>query len=180
MALVMIATKIQAQQISAADADSARAPVAKVVPLSGSLSGTAKSTSGGCTTGFSDRCPTGHLCGCLTATAAKLSSSTFGAGTANFFATIDSSSSFGALGDCAPVFVEIDLTAKKDSPTFESVGGLCFEPNGDAVLNGVMGLSSSSLFADSGSAGYQATLHSASGLSGGDSRMKLSFKGAAK
>jgi hypothetical protein len=150
----------------------------QIVHLSGTIKGAMESTAGGCTIGFSNQCPSGHTCGCLTATAATVSSRALGAGTANIFATIDNTASF-ALGQCAPVYVEIDITAKKDSPIFNAVGGLCFEPDGAAAFNGAMGLATASKRFTTGSAGYTAALKCTSGLCGGFN-IKLSFDGTAE
>ncbi len=181
VATAMIGMSASAQEWNAAHPDSSTTGATEIVHLSGSITGIMESTAGGCTKGFSNQCPSGHTCGCLTATGAKVSSPALGAGTANLFATIDSTAAFATLGDCAPVYAEIDITAKRDSPIFNAVGGLCFEPDGDAVFNGVMGLATTSKrFTTSGSAGYTAALKSASGLSGGTFHMALSFKGAAE
>jgi hypothetical protein len=167
------------------DRNAAQSPAAgkatNIVRLSGSIVGIMTATSGACTTGFSNQCPSGHICGCFTATAAKVSSPALGAGSANIFATIDDTAAFG-LGACAPVYAEIDITAKKDSPTFDAVGSLCFEPDGETVFNGGMALvvATSRLFTTSGSAGFTATLKATSGLGGGGGRLVWKFKGSAE
>lgn len=180
VATVMIGISAWAREWNDAHPDSSTTGATQIVHLSGSITGIMESTAGGCTEGFSNQCPSGHTCGCLTATAAKVSSPALGAGTANIFATIDNTAAF-ALGACAPVYAEIDVTAKRDSPIFNAVGGLCFEPDGDAVFNGVMGLAATSRrFTTTGSAGYTAVLKCTSGLCGGTFYMALSFKGAAE
>ena len=181
VATVMIGISASAQEWNDAHPDSSTTGATQIVHLSGSITGIMESTAGGCTEGFSNQCPSGHTCGCLTGTGVKVSSPALGAGTANIFATIDNSAAFATLGDCAPVYAEIDITAKRDSPIFNAVGGLCFEPDGDAVFNGVMGLATTSKrFATTGSAGYTAVLKCASGLCGGTFHMALSFKGVAE
>jgi hypothetical protein len=176
----MIGTSASAQEWNNADPDSPTTRASQIVHLSGSITGLLTSTEGGCTEGFSNQCPSGHTCSCLTGMGVKVSSHALGEGTANISATIDNSVSF-ALGACAPAYAEIDITAKSDSPIFDAVGGLCFEPNGDAVFSGVMGLAATSKrFTTTGSAGYTAVLKCTSGLCGGSFHMALSFKGTAK
>jgi len=110
----------------------------------------------------------------------KVSSRALGEGTANIFATIDDTAAF-ALGACGPVYAEIEISAKKDSPTFNAVGGICFEADGNAVFSGVMGLATTSKrFGTGGSVGYTAVLKCTSGLCGGSFSMALSFKGTAE
>ena|SRR5579871_4782399 len=110
---------------------------------------------------------------------ARFSSSGIGKGSANFFATVDTTAAFGPIGnDCAPLNGEIDVIAKKDSPTFDVVGGACFNPQDNIVTNGGMGLSASLLFSVSGYATYTATMNmSGNGASG---RLVLKFSGAAQ
>ena len=170
----LVASLIVAVQASAQSSTGG----SKIVRLSGSMTGMAVATSGGCTHGFSNQCPTGHICSCLTMMGAKFSSPKIGRGAANVFATVDQTASFG-MGSCAPLYGEIDIIAKKDSPIFEMVGGDCFEPNGDEVLNGVIGLAASNIFKGTGAATYTATIQS-SGLSSGGGRLMLSFKGTAE
>jgi hypothetical protein len=180
-AAATIGMSASAQEWNDADPDSPTTRATQIVHLSGSITGLLASTEGGCTTGFSNQCPSGHTCSCLTGTRVKVSSRALGEGTANIFATIDNSASFATLGDCAPVYAEIDITAKRDSPIFNAVGGICFEPDGDAVFSGVMGLAATSKrFTTTGSAGYTAVLKCTSGLCGGSFHMALSFKGTAK
>ena len=181
VAIAMIAVSIQAGAADDTHPDSSTMdPSPPLVRLSGSINGILESTAGGCTQGFSNQCPSGHTCGCLSATDAKVSSPALGAGTAKLSVTVDDTSAF-ALGACAPVYAEIDVTAKKDSPTFNAVGGICFEPNGEAVLSGVMGLATTSRrFTTTGAVGYTAILQCTSGLCGGSFRLALSFKGIAK
>ena len=156
----------------------------KKVRLSGALIGMAAATAGACTQGFSNQGPSGNICSCLTVMGAKFSSAKIGKGAANFFATVDMTAAFGRLGGaanaaCAPLYGEIDVIAKEDSPTFDVVGGECFEPNGDAISNGVIGLATSRLFSQTASAAYTATIKPTGGLSGGG-RQALSFNGAAE
>jgi hypothetical protein len=68
---------------------------------------------------------------------------------------------------------------KKNSPIFNAVGGVCFEPDGAAAFNGTMGLATASKRFTTGSAGYTATLNCTSGLCGGFN-IKLSFEGTAE
>jgi len=176
---LMIGVSASAQEWNAANSDSSTAGATQIVRLSGSISGLLESTAGGCTQGFSNQCPSGHTCSCLTGTGVKVSSRALGGGTANIFATTDNTAAF-ALGACAPVYAEIDTTAKKDSPIFNAVGAMCFEPGGNAVFNGAMGLATTSKRFTTGSAGYTAVLKCTSGLCGGSFHMALSFKGTAK
>ena len=180
VATVMIGMSASPQEWNDAQPDSSTTGPTQIVHLSGSISGIMESSAGGCTKGFSNQCPSGHTCGCLTAMGVKVSSPALGAGTANIFTTIDNTADFATMGNCAPVYAEFDITAKRDSPIFNAVGGLCFEPDGDAVLNGVMGLATASKRFATGSAGYTAVLKCASGLCGGSFHMVLSFKGAAE
>jgi hypothetical protein len=180
LATGMIGVSSSAQEWNEAHPDPSATGATQIVHLSGSIKGIMETTAGGCTHGFSNHCPDGHTCGCLTAMAAKVSSPALGAGTANIFATIDNTSAF-ALGACAPVYAEFDITAKRDSPTFNAIGGMCFEPNGEAVFNGVMGLpTSSERFSTTGSVGYTGVLKCIGGLCGGSLEMALSFKGTAE
>jgi len=179
VAVTMIGTSVSAQEWHEAQPDSSTTRATQIVRLSGSITGLLASTAGGCTKGFSNQCPNGHTCGCLTGTGVKVSSHALGEGTANIFATLDNTAAF-ALGQCGPIYAEIDITAKKDSPIFNAVGGICFEPDGDAVFNGVMGLATTSNRFTTGSAGYTAVLKCTSGLCGGPLSMALSFKGTAK
>src|SRR5580698_3402979 len=88
----------------------------KIVRLNGNLKGTVAITDGACTQGFSAQCPSGHVCECFTAMGAKFSSSGIGKGSANLFATVDTSATFGPLGeDCVPLYAEFAVIAKKDS-----------------------------------------------------------------
>jgi len=180
VATVVIGLSASAQKWNDASPDSSTTAASQIVHLSGSITGLLESTAGGCTQGFSNQCPSGHTCGCLTGTGVKVSSHPLGGGTANIFATIDNTASF-AMGACAPVYAEIDITAKKDSPIFNAVGAMCFEPDGNAVFSGAMGLATTSTrFTTTGSAGYSAVLKCTSGLCGGSFHMALSFKGTAK
>ena len=180
VATVVIGLSASAQKWNDASPDSSTTAASQIVHLSGSITGLLESTAGGCTQGFSNQCPSGHTCGCLTGTGVKVSSHALGGGTANIFATIDNTASF-AVGACAPVYAEIDITAKKDSPIFNAVGAMCFEPDGNAVFSGAMGLATTSTrFTTTGSAGYSAVLKCTSGLCGGSFHMALSFKGTAK
>jgi hypothetical protein len=180
IATAMTGLSSSAEEWNAAHPDSFTTGAMQIVHLSGSIKGIMETTVGGCTHGFSNQCPDGHTCGCLTATAAKISSRALGAGTANIYATIDNTSAF-ALGACAPVYAEFDISAKRDSPIFNAVGGMCFEPNGEAVFNGVMGLATTSeRFATTGSLGYTAVLKCIGGLCGGSLEMALNFNGTAE
>ena len=175
VAFVMIGISALAQ---APDSSDARAT--QIVRLSGSITGLLAGTEVGCTKGFSNQCPSGHTCSCFTGTGLKVSSRALGKGTANIFATLDNTGAF-ALGECGPVYMEIDITAEKDSPIFNAIGGVCFEPDGVGVFSGVMGLATTSkLFTTGGSAGYTAVLNCTSGLCGGPLIMALRFKGTAK
>jgi hypothetical protein len=153
----------------------------KLTHLSGSIRGTATIASGACVQGidgFAKQCPSGHCCICYVAMDAKFSSSGIGNGAGNFFGTLDASASFGALGSsCAPLYAEMDVVAKKDSPNFDLVGAACNKPTGGVVSNGAMGLAASKLFT-SGYATYTGTLPESAGLSGGDGRLVLKFEGA--
>ena len=174
----MIGLQASAQDWSsgrhAAEQASVATASAKIVHLSGSITGTAVVTSGGCTQGFSNQCPSGHTCDCYTAMGAKFSSSGIGKGAANLFATFDLTAAFGPLGgDCVPLDAEIDVIAKKDSPTFDVVGGACIDSKDNVVSNGTMGLASSDLFVETGYATYSSTITNSGNLS-------LSFKGAAQ
>jgi hypothetical protein len=175
VAAAMIGISTSAQEWN--DPSTARAT--QIVHLSGSMTGLLAPTEGGCTKGFSNQCPSGHICSCFTGTGVKVSSHALGKGTANIFATLDNTASF-ALGQCGPIYAEIDITAKNDSPIFDATGGLCFEPNGEAVFSGVMGLAAPSDRFTTGSAGYTATLNCTSGLCGGPLSMALNFQGTAK
>ena len=180
VATAVIGLSASAQESNDARQDSSTTGASQIVHLSGSITGLLESTAGGCTQGFSNQCLSGHTCGCLTGTGVKVSSRALGAGTANIFATIDNTASF-AMGACAPVYAEIDITAKKDSPIFNAVGAMCFEPDGNAVFSGAMGLATTSTrFTTTGSASYTAVLKCTSGLCGGSFHMALSFKGTAK
>src|SRR5580704_6276463 len=55
-----------------------------LVRLAGTLTGTAVVTVGTCTQGFSNQCPSGHVCNCYTALGAKFTSAATGKGSANF------------------------------------------------------------------------------------------------
>lgn len=181
VAVAMMRISASAQEWNGAHPDSSTPRPSQIVHLSGSMTGTMASTAGGCSQGFSNQCPSGHTCSCLTGTGIEVSSRALGKGTADVLATIDDGASFATLGDCAPVYAEIDITAKRDSPTFDAVGGICFEPNGEAVFNGVMGLATTSKrFTSTGAAGFSAVLQCTSGLCGGSFNMVLSFKGAAE
>ena len=180
VASAVVAMSASAQESNDASRDSSATEASQIVKLSGSMTGLLESTAGGCTQGFSNQCPSGHTCGCLIGTGVKVSSRALGAGTANIFATIDNTASF-AMGACAPVYAEIDITAKKDSPIFDAVGAICFEPDGNAVFSGAMGLATTSTrFTSTGAAAYTAVLKCTSGLCGGTFHMTLSFKGTAK
>lgn len=149
---------------------------ANPVSISGSLLGGGGTTVGGaCATGFSNQCPTGHACTCFTVMAAKFTSSKIGRGSANFFATIDHTAAFGTLGAaCTPIYAEIDVIAKKDSPSFAVWGAACTDPQGNLAANGAMGLESSpKLFVVSGYATFTATISKAG-------RVNLKFRGAAQ
>ena len=135
--------------------------------------GAVTETAGHCTQGFSNKCPSGGTCDCFTASAAKFTSSGIGKGDANVFATVDVGGAYGSLGtDCMPVYAEIDVIAKKDSPSFAVVGAACFDPKENIVSNGAMGLESSDLFVTTGYATYTATIES--------NRLVLKFSGAAE
>jgi hypothetical protein len=150
----------------------------KVFHLVGSIVGTVSLTSGGCTQGFSNQCPSGHDCSCFTAMGARFLSTAIGKGSANFFATVDHTAAFGALGaDCSPLFGEVDVIAKSDSPTFDVVGGACFDNGNNIVSNGTMGLASSGRFVITGFAAYTATIKFTSMSSG---RLVVSLRGAAQ
>jgi hypothetical protein len=179
VAAAMTGISVSAQEWNDTRPDSSTTGATQIVHLSGSITGLLASTSGGCTKGFSNQCPSGHTCSCLTGTGVKVSSHALGEGTANIFVTIDNTAAF-ALGQCGPVYAEIDITAKKDSPIFNAAGGMCFEPDGDAVFNGVMGLATTSQRFTTGSAGYTGVLKCTSGLCGGSFSLALSFKGTAK
>jgi hypothetical protein len=181
VATLAIGLSGSAQEWNDANPDSSTTRAAQIVHFSGSITGLLESTARECTKGFSNQCPSGHTCSCLTGTGVKVSSRALGGGTANIFATVDNTASFATLGDCAPVYAEIDITAKKDSPIFNVVGAMCFEPDGNAVFNGAMGLATTSKrFTTTGSAGYTAVLKCTSGLCGGSFHMALNFKGTAK
>ncbi len=156
---------------------------ARVRRISGSIVGRATIVSGACTKGFSAQCPSGHTCGCLSVMGAKFSSGVIGHGSASIFATTDNTAAFGQLtitDACAPTYVEIDVSASKDTPTFDATGALCFEPNGEAVFNGAMGLAFSNLFTDSGAAAFASTLEPTSALPGTTYRFRMTFKGSAQ
>jgi hypothetical protein len=172
LGLAMVAKGSFAQEAdtSAPDAFSGRA-----VRLSGSVIGKVTLVSGTCTQGFSNQCPSGHNCSCYSGTGAKFTSSRIGRGAAAIFITVDSTASYGALGnDCQPVYGELDVIAKKDLPDFDMIGGLCTDPNGNFVFNGTMGLASSSLFVSNGYAGFTST------ISGNSGRLVLRFSCAAQ
>jgi hypothetical protein len=180
----MLGMQARAQEWSsggwqAAPGASSEAASGRLVHLNGTLKGTVAITDGACTQGFSAQCPTGHVCECFTAMGAKFSSSGIGKGSANLFATVDTSATFGPLGeDCVPLYAEFDVIAKKDSPNFDVIGGACFNPQGNIVSNGTMGLASSNLFTPTGYLAYTATINpNASGSSG---RLTLKFSGAAQ
>jgi hypothetical protein len=156
--------------------DAVSAALANPVRISGSLVGGGGSTVGGaCTTGFSNQCPTGHTCTCFTIMAARFTSSKIGHGSANFYATIDHTAAFGTLGaDCMPIYGEIDVIAKKDSPNFDVWGAACTDPQNNLAANGAMGLESSpKLFVLSGYATFTSTISRAG-------RVVLRFTGAAQ
>jgi hypothetical protein len=156
--------------------DSATSPAAfaAAVRIAGTLIGNGSSTNGACTMGFSNQCPTGDVCTCMTVNAARFSSSRIGSGRANLFLTIDTTASFGALGHaCMPVYGEIDAIAKNDSPTFDIWGAACTGNFGNMVFNGAMGLANSSLFSETGYATFQSTIKQSG-------RVVLRFSGAAQ
>jgi hypothetical protein len=171
LGLAMLAKRSFAQDTdaSAPDAFSGRA-----VRLSGSVIGKVTLVSGTCTHGFSNQCPSGHNCSCYSGTGAKFTSSHIGRGAAAIFITVDSTASYGALGnDCEPAYGELDVIAKKDLPDFDMIGGICADPNGNIVFNGTMGLASSSLFVSNGYAGFTSTISNSG-------RLVLRFSGAAQ
>jgi hypothetical protein len=150
----------------------------RVFRLAGAIVGTVIITAGGCTQGFSNQCPSGHTCDCFTAMGAKFSSSKIGKGSANFFATMDHTADFGALGkDCAPLFGEIDVIAANDSPSFDVIGGGCGTSRNGVVSNGAMGMSASNLFVANGYAVYRASMSFTTLNSG---RLTVSFLGEAQ
>src|ERR1700735_3822373 len=96
---------------------------ARPVRVAGSLVGNGTASGSMCTTGFSNRCPSGGSCTCLTVLDARFTGSRIGSGRANLFLTMDTTATFGALGNsCTPIYGEIDAIAKKDSPTFDVWG----------------------------------------------------------
>jgi hypothetical protein len=173
-ALSMFVATASAQDV--AEDASAGAAFANPVRIAGSLAGGGGSTvPGTCTIGFSNQCPIGHSCTCFTVMAAKFTSSKIGRGSANFYATIDHTAAFGTLGaECMPIYGEIDVIAKKDSPNFAVWGAACTDPQGNLAANGAMGLESSpKLFVASGYATFTATISKAG-------RVNLKFRGAAQ
>src|SRR5580698_9102860 len=92
VAIAMIGMSSSAQERTDTHPDTSTTDATQILHLSGSIKGILETTAGGCTHGLSNQCPGGHICGCLTATAAKFSSTALGAGTANIFAPIDNTS----------------------------------------------------------------------------------------
>jgi hypothetical protein len=62
------------------------------------------------------------------------------------------------FGHSASIRMKIEVNTKKNSPTFDAVGGLCTATNGVGTFSGVMALASSSLFTQFGSAVFNATI----------------------
>lgn len=174
--VVMPAAAQDAASQSSADAEtSLAAGFPTPVRISGVLMGNGKFTSGGCTQGFSNQCPSGHACICFTMNAGKFFASKIGRGAANFLATIDQTASFGPVGNkCMPMYGLIEVIAKKDSPNFDVWGAACTDPSSNFVANGAMGLASSSLFTVSGYSTFTSTLITNSG------HLVLKFSGAAQ
>ena len=174
---ILISISMLAISASAQDASpesSVAAAVGRSVRLSGSLRGRGSTTSGTCTQGFSNQCPSGHACTCFTVTGAKFTSSHIGRGAAALFVTVDSTAAYGSIGnDCAPAFGELDANAKNDLANFDLIGGICTDANGNIVFNGTMGLASSTIFVSHGFAAFTSTI-SKSGV------VVLRFKGAAQ
>ena len=105
---------------------------------------------------------------------ARFTSSKIGSGRANLFLTMDTTATFGALGNsCMPIYGEIDAIASKDSPTFDVWGAACTGAAGNFVANGALGLATSSLFVASGYATFQSTINKSG-------RVVLRFDGAAQ
>ncbi|GEM_PF-3713546 len=94
------------------------------------VSGTASApVAGQCTQGFSNQCPSGDTCECVTVSNANAKGGEVGkvTGVSNFDITIDTS--IGTKDDtdftCNPVFVTFELEGTKDTQTINSVGALC-------------------------------------------------------
>ena len=169
----ILAAQATAQDSSGAWSVTGDAGFPRPVRIAGSFIGTGSSTGTACSTGFSNQCPSGDSCSCLTVMDARFSGSRFGSGRANLFLTIDHTATFGALGhDCVPIYGQIDAIAK-DSPTFDLWGAECTEPSGDFAANGAMGLADSTLFSVSGYATFTSTISKTG-------RVVLRFSGAAQ
>jgi hypothetical protein len=171
---ILASISIAVVSASAQDDSAAADGFANPVRIAGTLIGNGSTSGGACTTGFSNQCPNGDTCTCLTVMAARFSASRIGPGRANLFLTIDQTASFGALGDaCMPVYGEIDAIAKNDSPSFAVWGAACTGSFGNLVSNGAMGLAGSSLFTTTGYATFQSTIKQSG-------RVVLKFSGAAQ
>lgn len=171
---VLVSVSIMIAPARAQDASPDLPGFANPVRIVGTLIGNGTLNGSTCTTGFSNRCPSGDSCTCLTVMDARFTSSRIGSGRANLFLTMDNTATFGPLGNkCTPIYGEIDAIARKDSPIFDIWGAACSNSVGNQAANGAMGLANSVLFDVSGYATFTSTISRAG-------HVVLRFDGAAQ
>jgi hypothetical protein len=179
--LMALASAGYAQDSGSPELDSAALASGKNFNFKGSVSGRASGPSSGACTGgnqgFSNQCPTGHICLCTTISGARFSGNVVGRGTANVFITVDSSAGFGvpvpngSSPKCFPVVSEIDFIAKKDTQALVGTGAQCTAPN-NVQFSGAYAIAGSNLFSN-GYANFTAGLNN-------NGSFKLNFKGTAQ
>jgi hypothetical protein len=120
----------------------------KLKSITGTIKGSmAAPTSGQCTNGYSDQCPSGSNCHCVVYSG-RLSSSIGTSSNVEIDMTVDEGNPIGFADACFPYYAEVTLNASKDpTETWALQGAMCESFGNKFPVTGGWGLTGSSVFA---------------------------------